>query len=38
MGIIKNLKPIIGRPRNFTRVTHVVKDKNQEFGLKVNKF
>jgi len=28
------LRPVIGRPRNFTRNIHVELDENHEFGLK----
>ena len=33
-NLIKDLKPIIGRPRDFTRHIHVEKDSSGEFGLK----
>ena len=34
IDLIKDLKPIIGRPRDFTRHIHVEKDNSGEFGLK----
>ena len=33
--LIKGLKPVIGRPKNFTRHIHVEIDQEGEFGLKV---
>jgi len=33
--MIKDLKPIIGKPRNFKRNIHVELDGDGEFGLKV---